>query len=199
MIRDFEQELIQACAWIENHPIIASALIWPFVSGVFNFFFKPRTPEAYSMIAKFSPRLAAFLQLMGALGFDGVKAAATIKKMAKGVVEARSSVKPPPMPPPPSIPFVLIVFGALTLGALNEACFLSPNQQSTLVDILANKIKCAIINQEKSNEEILKTCAVEPGDVPRVIDALTESRKAAKAAVERSKQTLTPDSDAGVK
>lgn len=77
------------------HPELMAAIVWPVLSAVITALFKPRTPEEYAALATNWPRLAAFLQLVGALGIDPVKAVVALKKIPKG-----KSLPPPPPPAP---------------------------------------------------------------------------------------------------
>lgn len=52
-------------------------------------------------------------------------------------------------------------------------------------ELLASKIACAIENQDLPNDQIIAKCAVQPGDVERVLAIVGDSRKAsAKAAAQ---------------
>ncbi len=96
------------------HPELCAALLWPLVSAILTALFKPRTPEQY---AAMPPRLAAALQLLGALGLDPVKATIAIKKIFAGT-------KPPG---PPAVGVVaLIVASMLTSGCAT----LAPREQA---------------------------------------------------------------------
>jgi hypothetical protein len=80
--------------WAEAHPTLVALVVVPLCTAVFNLLLKPKTPEQYEKIAAISPRLAAFLQLVGALGVDPTKAA---KIFVEKIVNT-------PNPPPPSGP-----------------------------------------------------------------------------------------------
>lgn len=89
--------------WIERHAVLMSVVVWPVVTALATALFKPRTPEEYS---KLPPRLAAFLKLVGAIGFDvpnmieAVKQGVANKSKSPGVYRAtRSSPLPAPGPP----------------------------------------------------------------------------------------------------
>lgn len=76
--------------WLSEHPEILAAIVWPALTAIVTALFKPRTPEQYDQIAAVSPRLAAALRLVGALGFDAPKAL----EAAKAVVSGESKKAP---------------------------------------------------------------------------------------------------------
>jgi hypothetical protein len=96
--------------WISLHPLIFTMIIWPAVTGLATWLFKPRTAEQY---AAMPARVGAFLKLLGSLGLDVPKLLEAIKQLIDK--EAVPSVKPPPfatkavkaagsIPPPPLPP-----------------------------------------------------------------------------------------------
>jgi hypothetical protein len=95
--------------WARANPGLMAAVVWPFVLAVITAAVKPRSPEAYERLAKHSPvwfftRLAAFLQLLGALGIDPVKVVLALSKVVMGVAwEAetirKNSAAPRHLPP----------------------------------------------------------------------------------------------------
>jgi hypothetical protein len=90
--------LSAASGWAESHPALFAAVVWPFVLGLLNLLFKPKTPDEYAAVARFSPRLAGFLQLLGTLGIDPTKAATVLlEKVVKG------NGGPPASPPAPPV------------------------------------------------------------------------------------------------
>lgn len=84
-----------------------SVIIWPAITAVATALFKPRTPEAYS---KLPPRLAAFLKLVGAIGFDvpnmleAVKQGVANKSKSPGVYRATRSSPLPEAVTVPELP-----------------------------------------------------------------------------------------------
>lgn len=78
--------------WISLHPLLFTMVIWPSVTGVATWLFKPRTPEQY---AAMNPRVAAGLKLLGSLGLDMPKVLEAIKQLIDK--EAEVSTKPPPL------------------------------------------------------------------------------------------------------
>lgn len=187
MLDKFLTQFLFVLAWVELHPVFATLIVWPVVTGLLNFFFKPRTPEQYELIAKISPRLAALLQLIGAAGFDPVKTIATMKKLAQGAVEKRSSVKPPPTPPTGFPPVAMILVATMFGGALLTSTIgCTPKGVVNFFDLLMDKTRCALVNQDLPDDQIIAKCALNPEDVPKILAIVSESRKAAKAAAEKA-------------
>jgi len=85
--------LIWLAAMAKEYPTIAA----PVIGALVTLFLKPRSPEAYTRMAARYPtwlwsRIAAMLQLIGALFPDPQKAAKVIVKVITGKSE------PPPAP-----------------------------------------------------------------------------------------------------
>lgn len=95
--------------WIRLNPVVFSIVIWPVLTGIVTFFFKPRTPEEY---AAMNPRWAAFLKMLGGSGIDAPNILNGLKQfLTKDVAtaaayrahrEALGQPKPPSEPPPES-------------------------------------------------------------------------------------------------
>jgi len=81
--------------WAVAHPEFMAVVVWPIVTAIVTALFKPKTPEAY---AKLPPRLAALLQLIGAIGLDAGKAVSILKKVVMGTQDAGKSLPPPEAP-----------------------------------------------------------------------------------------------------
>lgn len=112
--------------------------------------------------------------------------------------ERPSPGKPPTIPPdaPPSSPSVippLTVLAALAVSAILAGC----PKAITALELLADKAACVVANQELENEEIFLKCAIQPGDVPRYVELLSESRAATRKALEKA--GASPRVDAGVR
>ena len=117
---------------------------------------------------------------------------------------APSPGKPPSIPPgkpptPPVLPILMLFVAWLGVLSFSDRVSVSPGivgcntrQVLTVLDILADKIKCAVENQDLPDEAILAKCAVQPNDAQRVLTVVGESRASARKAVARA-QT----SDAG--
>lgn len=82
-----------ALAWVHARPWLSGFLVW-LAATLFGFLFKPRTPAEYD---KLPPRVAAALQLLGAVFGDGRKILVALTKILTG--ESR---------PPPGATGVLI-------------------------------------------------------------------------------------------
>ena len=122
-------------AWIQARPLVSGLLVW-LAATLFGFLFKPRTPAEYD---KLPPRVAAALQLLGAVFGDGRKILVALTKILTGRSEPppgfgvepfsyRVSSRPPP---PPAAgyaslgPFALFLSGltvSVALGAILFAC-----------------------------------------------------------------------------
>lgn len=75
------QWLHTALAWVAAHDEFMLAFGWPVLTALLTVALKPRTPEEYAALP---PRLAAFLQLIAALGLDPIKAVAVTRKLVSG-------------------------------------------------------------------------------------------------------------------
>jgi hypothetical protein len=97
-----------------------------------------------------------------------------------------------------------VVLGPTTL----VGCAWLEKRGPTLMELLAEKTKCALENMNLPNEEILKRCAIQPGDAERVLELVGKAREeaareaAAARADERAKLSAAagacaPDAGAG--
>lgn len=163
--------LTALAAWANDNRALFLAISWPFLLGLFTLICKPKTPEQYAAIAKVSPRLAGLLQFIGTLGIDPTKAATVfVQKIAKGNVEPL-----PVAPPPPSGPSVLplIPLGLVALFAIsNAACA----RVLAAADLFAEKAQCAVAHQNLTDAQIVTECAIEPGDVDKVLAIVGDAR-----------------------
>lgn len=84
--------------WATRHQALIGLLIvlWPLISGVVNWIFKPRTHEQYLAMPH---RVAGFLEFFASAGFDPRGALSGAYKLLTGLSKA-----PPPPPPPPQEP-----------------------------------------------------------------------------------------------
>jgi len=91
--------------WISLHPVLFQLVIWPAITGLITWLFKPRTPEQY---AAMNPRIAALLKLVGSLGLDIPKLLEGARQLITGStanstgkpVLASKAVKAASVPPP---------------------------------------------------------------------------------------------------
>lgn len=144
--------LALAWAWAGDHP----ALVWPILTLILTALFKPRTPEQYSAIAKDWPRLAAFMQLVAALGIDAPKVIEALGKIRSG------EEKPPKGP---SVLPVIFLVVAVSIGA--SACGPGQTPRETAratVLVVAGAVKqldgaCAKLSYATHDESIAVRCA----------------------------------------
>ena len=80
--------------WAKAHPELVSAFAWPILSAVVTGLFKPRTKSEYDVLILSYPRLAKWLQAIGALGVDVPRILDLLRP---------KSVPPPPPPPTPTV------------------------------------------------------------------------------------------------
>lgn len=185
--------------WAEAHPTMSAVVVIPALTAVFNLIFKPKTPDQYAQIAAVSPRLAGFLQMMGALGVDGEKASRIFfEKIVKGPPKpprGPSSV-PSSYPPPPSVPpsaaRAALVGICLSLGIATNGCSLLTKQTAkTALDAVA--VAC-IFQSELADESALADACEVAHDLIPLIKKLIGQRDAAK----RTGVHWSSPSDAGV-
>ena len=109
--------------WVLQNPAIA----WPIISSFIVVTLKPRTPEGYAAMSAIRPvwffsRLAALLQLIGALGLDPVKALQVASKVITCKQNDGSKI----------VGFITFSFVSAVsiLSVLNSACGIpAPNPQ----------------------------------------------------------------------
>jgi len=95
--------------------------------------------------------------------------------------------KPTTIPPdsPPSGPSImggmLLAISFVIVGTFFVGCM----KAVKVAELALDKAACVIQNQDLPNVEIFAKCAVQPGDIPRYIDLLSESRAATRKALER--------------
>lgn len=75
--------------------------------------------------------------------------------------------------------------GACALTATHTGC--TRAQILNAADLLADKITCAIANQDLPDKLIVEKCAVLPGDIEKVLAIVGESRRGAERAVARER------------
>lgn len=73
---------------------------------------------------------------------------------------------------PKILPLVLF----LLASSFSAGCHLTRSQTATLIDLLANKTKCAIANMDLPNDQIIKICALQAEDIPKILDLVGEAR-----------------------
>jgi hypothetical protein len=146
------QSLHDAWAWAKLHP----ELVWPIVTMLVTALLKPRSPEQYSAIAKSWPRVAALLQLVGALGIDAPKALEALGKVRSG------EDKPPKGPS--VLPVALLAFAfAVSVTACKPSAVPRETARATVL-VLADAVKqldsvCAQLATSKHDVTLATKCA----------------------------------------
>jgi len=56
--------------FLDSHPQIAAAVVWPLLTALITWAFKPRSAEELAQLAAQSPKLAKGLAFVSALGVD---------------------------------------------------------------------------------------------------------------------------------
>jgi hypothetical protein len=96
--------------WISKNPVLFSLIIWPLLTGIITWLFKPRTAEQY---AAMNPKIAAVLKFLGSTGWDvphmldaiyellnkGVARPVKLPVIASKAVRNADSMPPPALPP----------------------------------------------------------------------------------------------------
>lgn len=72
------------------HPEFWAYFLFPSITAVVTWLTKPRTPEEF---AAMNPRVAAFLKLVAAVGFDAPKILEAIKQIVTGKVRTPDEEK----------------------------------------------------------------------------------------------------------
>lgn len=156
-----------AAGWAETHPLLFTMVIWPFVLGLFTLLLKPRTPEQYQEIARLSPRLADTLRFLAALGIDPIKLSTVFGEILRGGKAQ----------PPPAGPSILpIVFFACALSLTQTSCAWWEKHHDQVIDILADKTKCALSKMNLPEDAIIQKCLLNPEDIPRIFPLLGVAR-----------------------
>lgn len=70
-----------AIDWLSAHPLVWQLALYPLLTAVVTWLLKPRTPEQYAALP---PRLAAFLKLVAAVGFDAPKIVESVSQVVTG-------------------------------------------------------------------------------------------------------------------
>jgi hypothetical protein len=78
--------------WISKNPVLFTMVIWPVVTGIVTWLFKPRSPEQY---AAMPARLGAVLKLIAAFGLDAPRVLEGLQQILTGVHP--TSAKAPPL------------------------------------------------------------------------------------------------------
>ncbi len=172
--------MIRAGAWCAAHP----ELVWPLLTALITLLFKPRTPGEYAAIAARWPRVAALLQLIGALGLDVPKVVEAVRKVVTGTSD-------PPKKPPPAGPSIMAFGLVVLLASQTSACALfSPRTLRSVLDI--TQTACIIAHQELPESDVAKACDVADELIPPMRRVLAESRKASAEAAAKASASRCP-------
>ena len=76
--------------FLAAHPEFWAYFLFPVITAVFTWLTKPRTSEEFAAL---NPRVAAFLKLVAAVGFDTPKILDAIKQLVSGKVRSTKEEK----------------------------------------------------------------------------------------------------------
>jgi hypothetical protein len=169
--------------WAEAHPELVAALVWPLFTAILTWLVKPRTAAEY---AAMSPRLAAAIKLVSALGLDPVKAVEALKQIF--------GPKKPPTGPSArgakrldGIAVLCFVGILLLLVRITTGCTAAGRWHAA--NVVLDVLQCVLANEKKPDAEVVALCAgenVSPDDVRKVLAqqraALAEARHAGVCA-----------------
>lgn len=170
--------------WAEAHPELMAAIIWPLVTALVTFLFKPRSAEEY---ASLPPRVAAALKLVAALGLDPVKAIEAAKQIVAG---------PTKPPKGPSVRgaiarrrldgIALLCFFGVVLLASRAVVGCTPQGRWHAANVVLDVLQCVIANEAKPDAEVVALCAgenVSPDDVRKILASHRASLASVRAGV----------------
>lgn len=152
-----------------ENPAVMTLIVWPLITALFNFIFRPRTEEERAKLRQEHPVWAEVVRLIGGLGLDPVKSVEALK----GLLDKNNS-SDKNNPPPAGGATPLLVVASLAVILPMSAC--TPQARALLVDALVRKIECGIAHQDLPDTELLAKCAVQPEDAKAVLDAVGKSR-----------------------
>ena len=160
--------------WIVANP----AWSMPVIGALVTLILKPRSSAEYASLASKNPtwfftRWAALLQLVGAVFPDPVKAKRVLFKVIYGTFEPSEAKIPVDIVDMASKLPILIFALALFSGSLS--C--TKGQAINATVLFAEKVQCALANSDLPNDKLIAKCAIEPGDVERVLAIVGEHRQ----------------------
>lgn len=91
--------------WANRNPIVVNVLVWPLITAVLTWAFKPRTPEEYQRMG----RLGSVLKVLGALGIDVPVLLQGLKEIRTGKHEPATAYISARTIPPPVAPMAIVV------------------------------------------------------------------------------------------
>lgn len=80
-----------------------------------------------------------------------------------------------------------VVLLACALGMGSTGCAFLRDKGPDIADLFFRKVQCALVHQNLPDEEIVERCAIEPGDVERVMEIVGESRTEAATEAEAAR------------
>ena len=123
--------------------------------------------------------------LMGALAMPGLFGAAK--------TDDTESTGNENEPPPSALPTLALAFA---LAMSTTGCAFLQQHGPDLVDIFARKATCALEHMNFPNDEIIRRCTLQPGDLERILSlvgtARSEAAKEASAARNDERARLQP-------
>lgn len=136
-------------AWIEAHPVLAGLLFtifWPLVTGIVTGLFKPRSAEEYAKIAAVSPRLAGFLRLVGAIGFDFPKMLEAVGQVIRGKIKT----------PPGAGLFIVVCFAIsqVACGASQEMVRHAAREHTLLAADAGVKFQALCAEKARASQDL---------------------------------------------
>lgn len=159
-------------AWIVSNPTISM----PVLGALITWTCKPRTDAEHVALASKRPvwlfsRLTALLHITGAIFPDVASARGHIFKLIYGIS----------LPKGPSILPLVFLTGVFAMGTVS--CTQGQVINSAL--LFAEKVQCALANDDLPIDKLLLKCMIEPGDEQRIIAIVGQHRAAiAKASLE---------------
>lgn len=85
--------------WANRNPVVVNVLVWPLITALLTWAFKPRTPEEYQRMG----RVGSVLKVLGALGIDVPVLIQGLKEIRTGKHEPASTYVAARTIPPPAI------------------------------------------------------------------------------------------------
>jgi hypothetical protein len=85
--------------WANRNPVLIQVLVWPTLTALLTWAFKPRTPEEYQRMG----RMGSVLKVLGALGIDVPVLLQGLKEIRTGQHQPASAYISARTIPPPSV------------------------------------------------------------------------------------------------
>ena len=88
--------------WANRNPVLIQVLVWPTLTALLTWAFKPRTPEEYVRMG----RMGSVLKVLGAIGIDVPVLLQGLKEIRTGQHQPAAQYISARTIPPPSVPVV---------------------------------------------------------------------------------------------